>query len=427
MVMNRSSLDGFFDPSYLENILGNFTQATGLRIEAVNYRGETFSIPGSLDRSPFCQCIRNNPQGNKRCIDSYKRATSEAVKWDEPYFFRCHAGLVIWAVPILSKDITLGSIICGQVLLWKPDRFFIQELQDISKGLKIDPEELNQAVPNLSIISADQAQAAANLLFVVVSHILKNNLRALEEEKAYKVLQQQLHDQILKRKKGPRRTDISYESILKDERRFLQYIRLGDKSRAFATLENLIIKIYTKSTGEPQLAKDRIVELAALTSRAAVEGGSDAEQAVTILSSFYKKLENMERVEEIIYFIKQIVDEFLENIFILADKKHLSLVKDARSFILHNHAQPLTIADAAQHLFISPSHLSRLFRQQLDCTFNDYLTRVRVEKAVELLKKPEFSVKDVALAVGFQNQSHFAKVFRKYIGVTPLVYRNSLF
>jgi len=171
----------------------------------------------------------------------------------------------------------------------------------------------------------------------------------------------------------------------------------------------------------------RILELATLTSRAAVEGGANAERIMMHLKEFNKEIEGIERVEKFFYKIQHIVETFLEGIFTLADKKHLAIVKNARDFIMEHYALPLTVADVAEHLFVSTSHLSRLFREELDCTINDYLTRVRVEQAVEMMKKPEFSVAQVSKAVGFQNQSYFSKVFRKYIGVTPLIYKNSLY
>src|SRR5665648_1097901 len=90
------------------------------------------------------------------------------------------------------------------------------------------------------------------------------------------------------------------------------------------------------------------------------------------------------------------VEEFLKYIYALADKKHLSLVKGAREFIMGNHHKQIKVEDVAAYMFISPSHLSRLFRQELNCTVLEYLTRVRVEEAVELMKRPEYSVLDVA-------------------------------
>ena len=116
----------------------------------------------------------------------------------------------------------------------------------------------------------------------------------------------------------------------------------------------------------------------------------------------------------------------MEESLSLVDKKHCGLVSEAKNFILENYSQTLKIDDVATHLCISPSYLSRLFRQELHCTVNAYITRVRVEKAVELMKKPELSVAQVAQSLGFQSQSYFAKIFCKYIGVAPLIYRNSL-
>ncbi len=98
--MSKQTIENFLDPKYLEEILASFSKATGLYIEAVNRKGETLAILGNESRSDFCQFIRSNSKGEKKCIESYKEATLEAAKWNEPYFFRCHAGLVIWAVPI---------------------------------------------------------------------------------------------------------------------------------------------------------------------------------------------------------------------------------------------------------------------------------------------------------------------------------------
>lgn len=425
--MSKIEIENFIDLRHLEEVLGSFSKATGLHIEAVNRKGETLAILGNKDRSDFCQFIRSNCRGEKKCIASYKEATLEAAKWNEPYFFRCHAGIVIWAVPIILDNMFLGSIICGQILLWKPDEFFLRELKK-SNGKDLDFNILEQKVKSLSLSSPEQSQAAADMLFVVVNHIVKRNIHILEEENAYRLERLQIKAALENRKK--KRNDLEftdYGTYLKKERRFLSYIRLGDKTRAENSLNILLTDLLTKTAGETTTIKIRILELASLSSRAAVEGGADAEQVMAILKDFNDEVERIERVEEFFVKVHKVIATFLDGIFNLADKKHLSLVTNARNFIIENYHKPITIKATANHLFISPSHLSRLFRLELDCTFNDYLTRVRVEKAVELLKKPEFSVEQVSKAVGFKSQSYFAEIFRKYIGVTPLIYKNSLF
>ncbi|KLU62697.1 HTH-type transcriptional regulator YesS [Peptococcaceae bacterium CEB3] len=417
--------ESFIDPQYLDEVLGSFSKATGLNIEVVSNRGETFAIPGGNRRCEFCQHIRKHPKGEKKCIESYRRATLEAAKWNEPYFFRCHAGLVIWAVPIVMEQVILGSIICGQVLMWEPDPFFLEELRTNFRSMGI--ATLEGHVSSLSIISPDQAQAAADMLYVVVNHLVKKQIHIQEQENAYRLQRLQIRKDLEERKKKDEVVATDWNQYLKKERRFLRFIRLGDESRAEKDLQSLLADLFTVSAGDKTTIKTRITELASLTSRAAVEGGADAKQVMVMLEDFADEVGGLERVEEFFSKMNALVIKFLQGIFKMADKKHLSLVKSAREYVMENYHKPLTIKDVSDHLFISPSHLSRLFRQELDCTFNDFLTRVRIEKAVELVKKREFSVQEAANAVGFKSQSYFAKVFRRYIGVTPLVYKNSLF
>lgn len=422
--MNKPE-ENVLDPNYLEEVLGSFSEATGLQIEAINNLGQTFAIPGNQERCEFCRLIRSHPTGEKKCRDLYERASREASKWEEAYFFRCHAGLVMWAVPIIVNGASLGSIICGQVLLWEPDEYFLVELKKLIGDLP-NFESLLENVPNLKVVSPTRAQAAADMLFVVVNHLVKRNIHVLEEIHTLRTQQQNIREELETRKKESSCASYNYDSYMKDERTFLRYIRLGDRAKAKSHLKSLLIDLYSITLGDKLTIKHRLLELSALVSRAAVDGGIDAERAVLILNDYHKEAEKIDKIEELFCRANQIVEELSDNVFALADKKHLGLVKMAREYIMDNFHRPINIEDIAQFLFISSSHLSRLFREELDCTVNNYLTRVRIEKAVELIKKPELSVEQVSRAVGIKSQSYFTKIFKQYIGVTPLVYRNSL-
>jgi AraC-like DNA-binding protein len=58
-------------------------------------------------------------------------------------------------------------------------------------------------------------------------------------------------------------------------------------------------------------------------------------------------------------------------------------------------------------------------------TFRDYLMRLRIETAARRLRSDDVSVLEVACSVGFNDPSHFARLFRRHMGVTPTAYRNS--
>ncbi|MDF2573048.1 MAG: rhaR 12, partial [Sporomusa sp.] len=231
-------------------------------------------------------------------------------------------------------------------------------------------------------------------LFVVVNHLVKRDIHILEQIDTHR-MQQKIRKDLEERKKLQSQDVNDYSAYLKKERSFLRYIRLGDKTRAEKNLQSLITCLFTKTAGDKTIIKVRILELATLVSRAAVEGGAEAERVMTTLKDFNNVAGNLERVEELFCKIQTLVSEFLGDSLALADKKHLSLVNDAKGFIVENYSKPIKIEDVATRLFVSPSHISRLFQQEVHCTVNDYITRVRIEQAVELMKKPELSVEQV--------------------------------
>lgn len=99
------------------------------------------------------------------------------------------------------------------------------------------------------------------------------------------------------------------------------------------------------------------------------------------------------------------------------------LFNHARRYIDENYARPLGMQSVCDELGISPTYLSRLFRKHSDTTFNAYLTRCRMEAAVQLMReKPNLLLRDVAACVGYDDSSYFAKVFRQYTGKKPSQY-----
>lgn len=99
-------------------------------------------------------------------------------------------------------------------------------------------------------------------------------------------------------------------------------------------------------------------------------------------------------------------------------------VHQAVQYIHENYSQPLTIAQLATQAYLSPAYLSMLFRKELGMTVNGYITRVRMEKAKEMLRNPAMKQYDISVAIGYANPSYFVVQFKKYAGVTPSEYRN---
>lgn len=87
---------------------------------------------------------------------------------------------------------------------------------------------------------------------------------------------------------------------------------------------------------------------------------------------------------------------------------------------LHAHlAQDISLDWLAQSVNLSPSHLRRLFKQVTGLAPHQYLLQLRVNRAKELLLTGSFSVGEVAAEVGFADQSHLHRHFKRVFGVTP--------
>jgi AraC family transcriptional regulator len=101
-------------------------------------------------------------------------------------------------------------------------------------------------------------------------------------------------------------------------------------------------------------------------------------------------------------------------------------VSDALAFIHANYARELSLTDIAEAAHLSPFHLARLFKQSLGVSPHQYLIHVRVDSARWLLSagSGERSLAEVASAVGFADQSHLTRHFKRVTGVTPRQFRS---
>jgi AraC family transcriptional regulator len=95
----------------------------------------------------------------------------------------------------------------------------------------------------------------------------------------------------------------------------------------------------------------------------------------------------------------------------------------ATDFVHDNFTTTLSLEEVAAIAGVHSAHLSRVFRQKMGCTVGEYVRRLRFEFACQQILSTEQPLCDVALAAGFSDQSHFNRIFRTRLGVTPYAYR----
>ncbi|WP_019636677.1 response regulator transcription factor [Paenibacillus fonticola] len=100
------------------------------------------------------------------------------------------------------------------------------------------------------------------------------------------------------------------------------------------------------------------------------------------------------------------------------------LVRRAKQYMLENYGDcTLTLESMAQQLQSSPVYLSRMIKQELDTSFNSYLTQIRIRRASQLLNGTDLTIAEIARQVGYETQHYFSTAFKRTTGASPLQYR----
>ena len=89
-------------------------------------------------------------------------------------------------------------------------------------------------------------------------------------------------------------------------------------------------------------------------------------------------------------------------------------------YIKEHYSSRVSLTDVSEQCGMSCTYLGSKFKSDTGYTFNDFLNRYRMQKAVELLKENKYKVYEIADLVGFSDYKYFIKVFKKYVGCSPV-------
>lgn len=172
--------------------------------------------------------------------------------------------------------------------------------------------------------------------------------------------------------------------------------------------------------------KNTFIVTATLTSRAAIRGGMDVEEALSLSDSYIRKCEILTHAEQIMNLQYHMVLDYTERVSRLTSGKAASkLLKDVSSYVRKNISERISTEELARSMFISRTHLSARFKNEVGITLTDFILREKIEEAKRLLRYTDKSLVAIGEYLGFSSQSHFSKTFKKYARMTPSEYKKS--
>ena len=171
--------------------------------------------------------------------------------------------------------------------------------------------------------------------------------------------------------------------------------------------------------------KNTFIVTATLTSRSAIRGGMDIEEALSLSDSYIRKCEILTTAEQIINMQYHMVLDYTERVGIIRHgKAPTKLMRSVSAYVRKNITKKISTDELAQSLFVSRTHLAARFKSETGMTLTDFILTEKIEEAKRLLRYTDKSLLAIGEYLAFSSQSHFAKTFKKYSGTTPGDYRN---
>ncbi len=154
-----------------------------------------------------------------------------------------------------------------------------------------------------------------------------------------------------------------------------------------------------------------------------------AQEAIKLgVSRFLLKPSRMDELNEALSAMKERLDRLDPEESAQEEPKLAAsfIVNQAKAYIESNYAEHMTLQDVADKCYVSQWHLSKLINKYTGSSFYELLNSVRIDRAKALLKDPSLKIGDIVELVGFSDAAHFARVFKRTVGMSANEYRNSL-
>lgn len=111
--------------------------------------------------------------------------------------------------------------------------------------------------------------------------------------------------------------------------------------------------------------------------------------------------------------------------FVSHRKNHV--IKTILDYMEEHYAEKISLEGIASNMYLSSIYISKLFKEETGQSPIQHLIRIRIEKAIELMKEnPDESIRTIAVKVGYEDAFHFSKIFKKHMSVSPREYRKNL-
>ncbi len=404
---------------HLHEMLETFYHCIDLPIQVLDENGEILDSFG--ETHGYCKLFRPFLPKDDSCKKLHSNASKLAMSLGETYIFSCHSNLNHIVFPLTNQNTLLGSILAGPFLMDEPDSLLLADLARKYNIPTVQLLEMYEEAGSLPVLPPSKVTYISRLVYYMCSGLVTDsrNQFVLNHNKLSQ--QSMINESIQMYKASDHINQKAYP--YEKEKALITKLKTGNTEESKALLNDLLGYVFFAEGNNLEVVKSRALELSSLLSRAAIEGGATSDSVLKINNQFLMSIQNIDTLDDLCYKLQETIDVFTECMFNYIPSKSNEIIKKAIRYISRNFSRSLTLDEVASHVHLNPAYFSTLFKQSTGSSFKEYLNMVRIEESKRLLSNTDYSIIDISLATGFEDQSYFSKVFKKYTGLTPKQYR----
>jgi Response regulator containing CheY-like receiver domain and AraC-type DNA-binding domain len=206
--------------------------------------------------------------------------------------------------------------------------------------------------------------------------------------------------------------------------KLISALKAGDRSGVEAGLDDIFHPLATNRKDGFKYGRYMSLQLILLSERVLLDLNLLTKEWNEKEDEVLDRLLKLETMAELI----RLVTSYLSDVCAWVEEKRSGrvshVIEAIQQFVGDHYAENLTLAEISGHVYLSQTYVSLLFKQETGETIYDYLIKVRIEKAKQLLCDPRMKFYEICEAVGYTDPSYFSKLFKRMTGLTPSTYRD---
>ena len=380
-----------------------YSLATGIHTSIYDHNYASIFESADTISGNACLCKNDKKYTENEIIQTL--VIKEAETFGAPYVYTCPSGCVLWSAPLYLNKHFLGAL-----LAVAPSSKGPSEEGPAGEG----SDELGQKI-----------KALAELMLICAKSLSAGSKGWHEAVKRRWLQQSDLAARLEEIKNQP---STEHKGIypFKKEEKLLEAFRQKDITLAKQLLNEIFAVLIHKNSSAFSYIKSRALELAFLLSSASLSLSFTVKNMLEHNSRNVPLIQKTKNIKELNDVMHCLLDDLSKEAHSFQGIIHVAAFKKAEEYIMENFTRKITLAEIARISGFSISYFSTIFKEEKGENFSNYLNRLRVEKAAELLTGTKFSLSYIAKFCGFEDQSWFSKTFKAFTGKSPGQFRRQM-